>query len=474
MSVTALKKKTSIRWKIGKYLFVFAAGLIGLLFLFQVVLLEPMYQRSKVQSVRIIGNDFARAIDSEKLDDVLFLTMMQNDACVMIRYDSAPVTIQNQSCTAFSDLGNEAINEMIGFARLSRNKSYMMINENSYDALDGSEPLKTIYYTRIVQGNAGNAVILVSSNISPLSATTRTLTVQLMYISGIILISVCFLTFMIYRGIASPLSRINEAAKSLPKGTYQIDPKSNRYREAEELNTTLSEAAADIQKADKAKRDLLSNVSHDLRTPLTMITGYGEMMRDLPGEKTDENLQVIIDESKRLNNLVNDLLDLSRMQENKITLNEAPFDITEMIETEMRKYDVYHYQDNFDIDVHLGDHVTVNGDRKRIEQVFNNFVINAINYSGNSRHIIIREIVSDKNVRIEVQDFGEGIPEDKLNDIWDRYYKVDKKHVRTTQGSGIGLAIAREILDLHHLQYGVQSKVGEGSKFWFIMPVLKS
>ena len=321
---------------------------------------------------------------------------------------------------------------------------------------------------------AGNAVILVSSNISPLSATTRTLTVQLMYISGIILISVCFLTFMIYRGIASPLSRINEAAKSLPKGTYQIDPKSNRYREAEELNTTLSEAAADIQKADKAKRDLLSNVSHDLRTPLTMITGYGEMMRDLPGEKTDENLQVIIDESKRLNNLVNDLLDLSRMQENKITLNEAPFDITEMIETEMRKYDVYHYQDNFDIDVHLGDHVTVNGDRKRIEQVFNNFVINAINYSGNSRHIIIREIVSDKNVKIEVQDFGEGIPEDKLNDIWDRYYKVDKKHVRTTQGSGIGLAIAREILDLHHLQYGVQSKVGEGSKFWFIMPVLKS
>ena len=162
------------------------------------------------------------------------------------------------------------------------------------------------------------------------------------------------------------------------------------------------------------------------------------------------------------------------MQENKITLNEAPFDITEMIETEMRKYDVYHYQDNFDIDVHLGDHVTVNGDRKRIEQVFNNFVINAINYSGNSRHIIIREIVSDKNVKIEVQDFGEGIPEDKLNDIWDRYYKVDKKHVRTTQGSGIGLAIAREILDLHHLQYGVQSKVGEGSKFWFIMPVLKS
>jgi signal transduction histidine kinase len=107
-----------------------------------------------------------------------------------------------------------------------------------------------------------------------------------------------------------------------------MDPKTNRYLEAQELNETLTDAAEDIQAADKAKRDLIANVSHDLRTPLTMISGYGEMMQDMPEEKTDENLQVIIDESKRLNALVNDLLDLSKMQASKIQLVEEDMDLT--------------------------------------------------------------------------------------------------------------------------------------------------
>lgn len=467
-----MKSKASLRWKIGKYLFVFAGVLIGLLFLFQVVLLEPMYKQSKMESVRSIGDEIARAIDSDQLEDVLLSTMVQNDACVMIKYGgSAAEVTPNQACTAFSDLSTEQINGMIGFAGISRNRTYMTVRESNYYSSGGSEPFKNIFYTRIVSGKAGNAVIMISSGISPISATTKTLTVQLVYISGAILFAVLLLTFMIYRGIADPLSKITRAAKQLPQGQYCVDPSTNRYREAQELNRTLTEAAADIQKADRAKRDLLSNVSHDLRTPLTMITGYGEMMRDLPGEKTDENLQVIIDESKRLNTLVNDLLDLSRMQENKISLKQEPFDLTEMIETEMRKYDVYRYQENFRIEILTAGKAMVYGDRKRIEQVFNNFVINAINYSGTERHIIIRETIADKEVRLEVQDFGEGIPQDKIDDIWDRYYKVDKQHVRSTQGSGIGLAIAKQVLDLHHLKYGVQSKEGEGSTFWFVMPL---
>lgn len=468
-----MKKKASLRWKIGKYLLIFAGVLIGLLFLFQVVLLEPMYRRSKMESVRSIGDDIAHAIDSEQLEDVLLLTMMQNDACVVVKYDGVPSIIQNQGCTAFSDLSTEQINTMIGYARISRNRTYMTVLDSDYVSAATDEPLKNIFYTRIVSGNSGNAVIMISTGISPISATIKTLTVQLSYISVMILLGVLLLTFMIYHGITDPLIKINEAAKRLPSGKYEVDPKTNRYREAQELNTTLQEAAEDIQKADKAKRDLLSNVSHDLRTPLTMISGYGEMMRDLPGEKTDENLQVIIDESKRLNTLVNDLLDLSRMQENKIILKESAFDLSEMIETQMKKYDVYRYQDDFIIEVVTVPQAPVFGDQQRIEQVFTNFVTNAINYSGHVKHIIIREEIVKDGVKVEVQDFGEGIPEDKLKDIWERYYKIDKQHVRSTQGSGIGLAIAKQILDLHHLQYGVRSKVNEGSTFWFIMPLRK-
>ena len=205
-----------------------------------------------------------------------------------------------------------------------------------------------------------------------------------------------------------------------------------------------------------------------------MISGYGEMMKELPGEKTDENLQVIIDESKRLNLLVNDLLDLSRFQDNRITLEKTSFDITKMIQEELRKYDVYMYQDGYKIEVQLDTSAIVYADKKRMQQVFNNFMTNAINYSGDNKHIIVKEEIHEDTVKISVQDFGEGIAEDKLQDIWDRYYKIDKEHVRVSSGSGIGLAIVKQILDLHHLKYGVQSKVKEGSTFYFEIPIQKN
>ena len=109
----------------------------------------------------------------------------------------------------------------------------------------------------------------------------------------------------------------------------------------------------------------------------------------------------------------------------------------------------------------------IRADEARVAQVFNNFMTNAINYCGETRKIVVTETVNGDTVRVEVRDYGEGIEEKDLPKIWDRYYKIDKTHVRSTSGSGIGLAIVKEILDLHHAKYGVSSKPHEGSTFWF-------
>ena len=222
-----------------------------------------------------------------------------------------------------------------------------------------------------------------------------------------------------------------------------------------------------LKEVDQMRRDLIANVSHDLRTPLTMISGYGEMMRDLPGENTPENVQVIIDEAHRLSNLVNDLLDLSKLQENKIELHIQDFDLTQLIQTVLYRYEKFMTQDGFDIQFQPAESVRVNADPDRLGQVLYNFINNAINYSLDDKRIVIRQRINGNRVRVEVEDHGEGISEDKLNYIWDRYYKVDKTHKRSSAGSGIGLAIVREILELHHAQYGVRSEVGQGSVFWF-------
>ena len=314
---------------------------------------------------------------------------------------------------------------------------------------------------------------MVSGNISPLNATTETLASQMRYIALFMIVAVAILTLLMYRHIAKPIIGITSNAKQLPQGKYTVDPKTNRYKEAADLNNTLVQAANDIQKADKAKRDLISNVSHDLRTPLTMIGGYGEMMIDLPEEKTDENIQVIVDETKRLNALVNDLLDMSRLQDGRIVLHKEVFDISALLKTQLQKYDVYRMQEGYTIESELLDAIYVNADKKRIEQVINNFLNNAVNYGGEAKHIIVREIKKENTVRIEVQDFGEGIDPKDLDNIWDRYYKVDKEHVRVANGSGIGLNIVKQLLELHGVPYGVNSSKGKGSTFYFEMPIEK-
>ena len=471
------KVGVSLKGKIGLYLFVFAAVLITLLFVFQMMLLEPMYEHEKIDSVKKTGDAIANAIDEDDLTDLLFATSMHNDTCISVTYNDASLTEGNQFCTVFSNMSTETKSELIGYASVSKNNTYVAVHDRSLgkgSSRDTDSSFKDIIYTRIVKADDGDAIIMVYSGISPVSATRSTLSVQLLYITLMIVAAIVILTFLINRNIAKPLTVINQSAKQLPQGRYEVNPKTNKYREAEELNETLAQAANDIQKADKAKRDLIANVSHDLRTPLTMISGYGEMMRDLPGEKTDENCQVIIDEAQRLNVLVNDLLDLSRLQENKIRLEKTIFDLSAMLDQQLKKYDVYTYQEGFNIEHYLLGEVLINADLKRMEQVFNNFMTNAINYSGKNKHIIVRETLSPdgSEVKVEIQDFGEGIAKDKINDIWDRYYKIDKEHIRAVQGSGIGLSIVKQVLELHGFKYGVISDEGKGSTFWFKCPVI--
>ncbi len=468
-----MKKLISLKWEIGKYLIIFSVLTSAVVFLFQFVLLEPMYEANKIKSIQSVGEYVEKSIESDHLDDFVDFIQSQSDTCIMVYQanstDGTQSGIGNKGCM-ISSITNSQRAKFISQAIANENHTYLakVTSRSSDFGMEESNGtyFDTIVYTKVVSTNP-NSIIMVSGNITPVNTTTETLASQMRYIGLFMILSVAILTWIMYKRIAKPIIGITENAKELPKGTYTLDPKTNRYKEAADLNTTLVQAASDIKKADKAKRDLISNVSHDLRTPLTMISGYGEMMIDLPEEKTDENIQVIVDESKRLNSLVNDLLDMSRLQDGRITLNKEVFDITQLLKTQLQKYEVYILQEGYQIDKELCDSIYVDADPKRIEQVFNNFMNNAVNYGGEAKHIIVREIDDKDMVRIEVQDFGEGIDEADLPNIWDRYYKVDKEHVRVANGSGIGLNIAKQVLDLHQAKYGVNSKKNQGSIFWF-------
>ncbi len=475
-----MKKLTSLKWEIGKYLIIFCILTASIVFLFQIVLLQPMYEANKIKSIETVGSFVEKFIEDERLDEFVDYMQSQSDTCIMVYQSSSSGGMQgsigNRGCM-ISSITNSERAKFVTKAIGSKNHSYLArVTNNSSDfGVDGDQEdnFDTIVYTKIVNAADYSSIIMVSGNITPLNATTETLASQMRYIALFMIVAVAILTLLMYRHIAKPIIGITSNAKQLPQGKYTIDPKTNRYKEAADLNNTLVQAANDIQKADKAKRDLISNVSHDLRTPLTMIGGYGEMMIDLPEEKTDENIQVIVDETKRLNALVNDLLDMSRLQDGRIVLHKEVFDISALLKTQLQKYDVYRMQEGYTIESELLDTIYVNADKKRIEQVINNFLNNAVNYGGEAKHIIVREIKKENTVRIEVQDFGEGIDSKDLDNIWDRYYKVDKEHVRVANGSGIGLNIVKQLLELHGVPYGVKSSKGKGSTFYFEMPIEK-
>ena len=470
-----MKTETSLQWKLVKYLLAFVIALLALLWLFQVVFLDSFYQRFKIEGIEKIGNTLAANLESEKFTEIVAQQARQNDACIRVLNGLGQIQTTNTMGCQLYNLSNAEIAEYVAQAQ-ANGGSYLDIQwekvvselPNGNLLLSNKHGSKNLIYFKIVDNTSYfKTIIMVNTHISPINATTETLRTQLGYIALIVVVASLGLAYLMSRKIVKPIVNINQSARQMAEGNYDIVFTGRGYKEITQLNDTMNHTTRKLKEVDQMRRDLIANVSHDLRTPLTMISGYGEMMRDLPGENTPENVQVIIDEAHRLSNLVNDLLDLSKLQENKIELHVQDFDLTQLIQTVLYRYEKFVTQDGFDIQFQPAESVRVNADPDRLGQVLYNFINNAINYSLDDKRIVIRQLVNGNRVRVEVEDHGEGISEDKLNYIWDRYYKVDKTHKRSSAGSGIGLAIVREILELHHAQYGVRSEVGQGSVFWF-------
>ena len=477
-----MKTETSLQWKLVKYLLAFVIALLALLWLFQVVFLDSFYQRFKIEGIEKIGNTLAANLQSEKFTEIVAQQARQNDACIRLLHGIYQIQTTNTMGCQIYNLKNSDIAHYIALAEANGGdyldiQSEQVVSElpNGSLLFSNKQGSRNLIYFKIVEDNSAlKTIIMVNTHISPVNATTETLRTQLSYIALIVIIASLGLAYLMSRKIVKPIVNINQSARQMAEGNYDIVFTGRGYKEITQLNDTMNHTTRKLKEVDQMRRDLIANVSHDLRTPLTMISGYGEMMRDLPGENTPENVQVIIDEAHRLSNLVNDLLDLSKLQEKKIELHVRNFDLTQLIETVLHRYEKFTTQDGFDIQFQHTESVVVNADPDRLGQVLYNFINNAINYSLEDKRIVIRQTIVDGQVRVEVEDHGEGISEDKLNYIWDRYYKIDKTHKRSSAGSGIGLAIVREILELHQARYGVRSQVGQGSVFWFALPLAAS
>ena len=313
--------------------------------------------------------------------------------------------------------------------------------------------------------------VIVNASLQPLNSTINILASQLIYVTIIVFALSFIMAYFISKHISKPIVKLNNTAKKMAKGNHNIEFITNS--EIQELNSlaqTLNSANHELEKTDELRRELMANVSHDLKTPLTMIKAYAEMVRDLTydnKEKRESNLNTIIEETDRLNLLVNDMLELSKMQSNIIDLKYEIFDLNEVIKTVVDRFSYLEETKNYKF-VYTGiKNALVKADKLKIEQVIYNLISNATNYVLEDKTIIINLKDNSDTYLVEVIDHGKGIDKKDLNLIWDKYYRVDKKHKRNTIGTGLGLSIVKNIFIMHNLEYGVDSKKNSGTTFYF-------
>ena len=464
--------------------------IISLIWVTQIAMLYSFYRNDRETQVNRAADVLIQNIDHEDLEALADRISADNDICLMLLDDSGErllsidhvryCMLHRMRKRDLEDLISKAPEDGTGIIRMVNNSPFR--NEQyKKEHFSGVVPeneersgVSMLYARRIHFADGSGGTLLLNAEIIPTAAVMNTLRKQFLYIAAAVFIAAGVLGLMMANGISSPIIETNLAARELSKSRYSRPPHRGGYREIAELNDTLVQAAEDLRKVEMLQRELIANISHDLRTPLTMIQGYAESMRDLPGEMNPENMQVIIDETNRLSSMVNEVLDFSRLQTGPLELEISTFDLTALIETICERVQIMTASEGYRIVNEVKDLVRVRADSARIQQVIYNLLGNALTYTGKDKTVHIRGEKRGGNFRVSVSDSGAGIDPEELPLIWDRYFRSRESHKRAVIGSGLGLNICRGILENHQVPYGVDSELDQGTTFWFELPVRES
>lgn len=457
-----MKTKSNLRYKIWLYLIVFSLSILLCLWLFQVIFLDGYYKWYKTKELINTIETITTTYNEENYEEILDNISYDRGVCIEL--------IRNNKLTYISNYNKGCMANIEGNYDY---KSDFIKNDNTSARYTLKNPRFNNQTLVLGLKVNPNTHLFVSASLEPIDATVRILRSQLFYITLLVISLSLLVSYFISRVISSPITKMKNKAHEMAKGNYNITFEKSDIEEINELSKTLNYACSELKKTEDLRRELMANVSHDLKTPLTMIKAYAELIRDVTHnneEKMNKNLNTIIEEADRLNILVNDILELSKMKSNSTPLEIEEFDLNELIKKIISRYDIFIEKENYNIEYKEQKELIIKADKKRMEQVIYNLINNAINYTGDDKKVFIKVKQDKYKIRVEIKDTGKGIEKKDLEYIWDKYYKVDKTHRRVQVGSGIGLSIVKNILISHKFEYGVESKINKGTTFYFEIP----
>lgn len=433
-------------------------------------------QELLLEQAEIIGQEYADAFKSGMVDLDRFAFELES----LDRYLQARIWMLNRKGQVYvnSGSGEEDLPAFIQEVNLTEIQE---VFDGNIVKKEGTfrgyfqEPVLTIGYP-IQFANEVVLALFIHASIPEIQSTTadiRKITLIALIISSVIAFVLVFLTS---RNLTKEISRINEGVARIAKGDFKKRLAIDRKDELGELANNFNEMAQDLSQLEKLRRDFISNISHDLRSPLTSINGFVKGILDgtIEKEKQEHYLKIVLEESQRLTKLTNDVLDLSKMEGGELELKSTKFDINQLLLNEMDKFEKRIKEKEIDIELELTDEkIHSYGDINAIQRVLYNLFDNAMKFVDHQGKIHIKTHYKDDQVFVHIRNTGSSIAKEDLKCIFDRFHKLDRSRGQDKGGSGLGLSIVKEIIKAHHQKIYVSTSEENGVEFVFTLHAMK-
>lgn len=490
-------KTRSFRTKLWLYFVLFAAVIFSLLWLMQTVGLQNFYDGMMKNNIRnaartIISasqsEEFFEIIDHLTFEESLLVYITDEEGSVFYSSDSynpyfrqpdrpghdnpgrnkpnrKPVPISSQT-DAFRSLPNHYEDFL---AKLAASESGIVEYTDGNSFICGARITldEEVFDFDDDRNEKINAVLYTAGTLGAVGAAASIIRTQLLWATAISLVLAFLIAWLISRRFAKPIGQLTEQAKMLSEDKYEEIFEKGFCRELDDLNDSLTESAGKLSEAREYQKELLANVSHDLRTPLTMIKGYAEMVRDISWEdetQRNEDTGVIIREADRMTALVNEILEYSRLRETGQELHFEDMDFSALTESVLDRFEPLFKNEGGIMEREITPDCIVKGDANLLERVVFNLLDNAVRHTDEADKRVTVIVCRDgPHTVLEVRDYGEGIDPEELPHIWEKYYTSRQRGNKGV--SGLGLAIVKQIADLHQAEVSAESDPGKGSTF---------
>lgn len=453
----------------------FSVIILVVLWSLQFILLGNFYESMKLNEIKSIGDKITGSFNQPNYREILSEYAFKNNIRIIMLDENEQVTwtfdgfpsssSDTSSANGGGQLSHIKLDIVLKHLKESPNGKISYIREDQQLGMS-----RSVYVAKVYNTSGAVNYLYISSPIPSIDTTVSVLKTQFL----IVTVSLFFLSLIMAqwfsRKLAKPIINLTKSAQRMVNGELDTPFNDNGYTEISQLTAALNYAANELHSLDRYRREFIANVSHDLKTPLTIIKINGELIKDVLGndaEKRSLHCDTIIKEADRLTGMVGEILELSKLESGNAEILKTDVNLSTCLTDILMSLRVLSEKEGYQFETDIEEDLIVFGNEARLKRSIYNLISNAVNFTGDDKRVIISLKELNGNVRFEVTDTGAGIKKEKQDAIWDRYYKSNETHKRAVVGTGIGLSIVKSLLTLHGAEYGVISEVGMGSTFWF-------